>query len=280
MRKSMKEDEIRKMVQEGYARIAKESSNCCSSCCSDDKDMAKKVSGNIGYSDDDLASAPEDANLGLGCGNPVAMASLKQGEIVLDLGSGAGLDCFIAAGKVGDAGKVIGVDMTPEMIERARDNAERGGFRNVEFRQGEIEKLPIDDGSIDVVISNCVINLSPDKEQVFKEAFRVLKKGGRVLISDIVFLEEIPEHIRPLFESPEAYVGCLAGAVTKEKYLGHISEAGFQDVEVIEKTPMIDKSWMSNPIASSVVERFHISDEEMNKIAGLIVSMKVSGFKR
>jgi ubiquinone/menaquinone biosynthesis C-methylase UbiE len=179
-----------------------------------------------------MNAVPEGANLGLGCGNPVAIASLKEGDAVLDLGSGAGFDAFLAAKKVGKTGRVIGVDMTPEMLERARANAKKGGFDNVEFRAGEIEKLPVEDNMIDVIISNCVINLSPDKETVFKEAFRVLKLGGRLMVSDLVLAKNLPKRIK---ESVEAYVGCLAGAIKKDDYLGFIKQAGFQDIKVISE---------------------------------------------
>ena len=160
----------------------------------------------IGYSEEEMTAVPEGANLGLGCGNPTAMASLKEGETVLDLGAGAGFDCFLAAGKVGPEGRVIGIDMTPEMLEKARENAQKGNFSNVEFRLGEIENLPVADGIIDIIISNCVINLVPDKDRVFSEAFRVLKPGGRIMVSDIVLTKELPDFIK---NNMAAYVGCI-----------------------------------------------------------------------
>jgi len=230
----MKEVEIKKAVRERYAQIAVKESSCCvpsNSCCGT-TDRATDTSKKIGYRDEELNSVPEGANLGLGCGNPTALASLKEGETVLDLGSGAGFDCFLAANKVGQKGKVIGVDMTPEMIDKARENASKSGYLNIEFRLGEIENLPVADNSVDAVISNCVINLSPDKGRVFKEAYRALRPGGRVMVSDIVLLKELPESIRG---SVQAYVGCVAGASRKEEYLATMAAAGFQEVEVVSE---------------------------------------------
>ena len=210
----MKETEVKKSVREGYAKIAQQESSCCnneSSCCGS-TDLARNISQNIGYSDEEMNAVPEGANLGLGCGNPTALASLKEGETVLDLGSGAGFDCFLAANQVGEKGRVIGVDMTPEMIIKARENAEKGGYDTVEFRLGEIENLPAADNSADVIISNCVINLAPDKSRVFRDAYRVLKPGGRLMVSDIVLTKELPEAIK---NSITAYVGCVSGAMLK-----------------------------------------------------------------
>jgi SAM-dependent methyltransferase len=227
--------EIKKIVKEGYAKIAKQGTSCCpsGSCCGSTTNATHDISKTVGYSDEDMNTVPDGANLGLGCGNPVVIASLKEGDIVLDLGSGAGFDAFLASPRVGKAGKVIGVDMTPEMLEKARINAEKGGYDNVEFRSGEIEKLPVEDSSIDVIISNCVINLSPDKESVFKESFRVLKPGGRLMVSDLVLVKELPDTIK---DSVEAYVGCLSGAIRKDEYLKLITMAGFQDVKVISES--------------------------------------------
>lgn len=232
----MKRDarEIKKIVKEGYAKVAKQGTSCCSSnsCCGS-VNQAKDISKAVGYSDKDINAVPDGANLGLGCGNPVALASLKEGDVVLDLGSGAGFDAFLAAQRVGKTGRVIGVDMTLEMLEKARANAKKGGYDNVEFRLGEIEKLPVEDNAIDVIISNCVINLSPDKETVFREGFRVLKPGGRLMVSDLVLAKDLSEAIK---ESVEAYVGCLAGAIKKDEYLTYIKAAGFEEVRVLSES--------------------------------------------
>jgi arsenite methyltransferase len=229
-----KTSDIKKIVREGYAKAVTQNVSCCStsSCCGS-TNKAKIISKTVGYSDAEMNAVPEGANLGFGCGNPVAIASLKEGDVVLDLGSGAGFDAFLASPKVGKTGRVIGVDMTPEMIEKARANAKKGNYTNVEFRFGEIEKLPIDNSSVDVIISNCVINLSPDKERVFKEAFRVLKPDGRLMVSDLVLVKELPDAIK---ESVEAYVGCLAGAIKKGEYLKFLTIAGFQEVKIISQS--------------------------------------------
>jgi arsenite methyltransferase len=228
----MEDQEVKLVVKENYARVAKQDSSCCSSmCCGTSK--PKEISKRIGYTDEELEAVPSGSNLGLGCGNPTALASIKAGEIVLDLGSGAGFDCFLASNKVGPEDRVIGVDMTEEMVARARDNASKGGYENVEFRQGEIENLPVEDNAIDVIISNCVINLVPSKDKAFKESFRVLKPGGRLMVSDIVLLKKLPDFVK---DSIEAYVGCVAGAATKDRYLDAIKSAGFGNVTVIDET--------------------------------------------
>ncbi len=229
-----KAEEIKKIVKDGYAKALSQNASCCSasSCCCG-TGQAKKISKKVGYSDSEMSTVPEGANLGFGCGNPVALASLKEGDVVLDLGSGAGFDAFLAAQKVGKAGRVIGVDMTPEMVAKAKENAKKGKYPNVEFRLGEIEKLPVEDRSIDVIISNCVINLSPDKKAVFKEAHRVLKSGGRLMVSDLVLAKDLPKKLK---DSVEAYVGCLAGAIKKSDYLKLITMAGFKDVNVISES--------------------------------------------
>uniref|UniRef100_A0A7V0Z774 Arsenite methyltransferase n=1 Tax=candidate division WOR-3 bacterium TaxID=2052148 RepID=A0A7V0Z774_UNCW3 len=261
-----KKEEIKKVVRKGYAKIAKQESSCCApvqSCCGS-FDIAQDISKKIGYTEEELTVVPEGANLGLGCGNPVALASLKEGEVVVDLGSGAGFDCFLAAQKVGKKGKIISVDMTPEMIEKARENAKRGGYENVEFRLGEIENLPIADNSCDIVISNCVINLSPDKRRVFAEAFRVLKPGGRLMISDIVLLKELPDFIK---NSIEAYIGCLSGAIMKDEYIKTIKEAGFQDVKIIDETHFPIECMANDPTAKAIMENMKIPPEKISEIA-------------
>jgi len=274
----MKQKVIKKIVKEGYAKIAVQGGSCCgpaSSCCGS-ADLAQDISSKIGYTDEELKAAPEGANLGLGCGNPVALATLREGETVLDLGSGAGFDSFLAANKVGEKGKVIGVDMTPEMIERAKENARKGRYGNVEFRLGEIEKLPVLDNSVDAVISNCVINLSPDKGKTFREAFRVLKPGGRLMISDIVLLKKLPKLVK---ESIEAYIGCLSGAVIKDEYLKKIKAAGFRDVHVIDETAFPIELISNDPTAKGIMDNLGIGLNEAREIGSSIVSLKVSAIK-
>jgi len=275
----MEKDEIRKKVREGYGRVARINTSCCgpqgSGCCGGTS-TAREVSRDVGYTDNDMDSVPDGANLGLGCGNPVALASLKEGEVVLDLGSGAGLDSFLAARRVGGSGKIIGVDMTPEMLERARENAVKGGFRNVEFRLGEIENLPVADNHVDIIISNCVINLSPEKERVFEEAYRVLKPGGRLMVSDIVLLKELPSKVR---QSTAAYIGCLAGAIIKEQYLDAIKKAGFRDVKVLEESHFNLCYSPDNPVAGSVFGGENISKGDLEVLDGAVRSIRVSAVK-
>ena len=274
----MKDERVKKAVREGYAKIAKKEASCCSpvkSCCGGDN-PSESISKSIGYTDEELKGVPEGANLGLGCGNPVALASLKQGEIVLDLGSGPGLDCFLAANKVGKTGKVIGVDMTPEMIEKARENARKGSYKNVEFRLGEIENLPVADNFVNAVISNCVINLVPDKKKVFRETFRVLKPGGRLMISDLVLLKELPDFIK---NSVEAYIGCLSGAIMKDDYLNAIKAAGFKEVKIIGETSFPIELMASDSTAKALIEEMKIPMEKLKEVAKSVVSIKVQGIK-
>ncbi len=274
----MKDAEIKKMVREGYAQRVKTKSSCCapaSTCCGSGN-TTQSISKAIGYSEEEIGSVPDGADLGLGCGNPIALASLVEGEVVLDLGSGAGFDCFLAANKVGESGRVIGVDMTPEMLEKARENAEKGGYRNVEFRLGEIENLPVADNSVDIIISNCVINLSPDKKSVFEEAFRVLKPGGRLMVSDIVLLKELPDFIR---NSVAAYVGCISGALMKNEYLDTITVAGFQEVRVLDKSIFPIDCMASDPTAQAVIKKLDLTEEAIKDAASSVASIKVCGIK-
>ncbi len=248
----MEKDRMRKTVREGYAKIARTSCSCRpggSSCCGGNESAESFFEG-MGYAAGDLAGAPGVPIAGLSCGNPIAHAKPRKGETVLDLGSGPGLDCFIAAKAVGPSGRVIGVDMTPEMIDRARRAASDGRLDNVEFRLGEIENLPAADASVDIVISNCVVNLSPDKARVFDEALRVLRPGGRLVVSDIVLLEPLPEELR---ESEELLVGCIANASLKNDYLALIRGAGFEDVRVIEEVPYPFQGAPRSPAESVIV---------------------------
>ncbi len=312
----MKNEEVRKVVRERYAGVVKKSSpaghlagaeeqsgcccgdpaatkkdsaatSCCggsaatkkasaaTSCCSGSA-AAETISKAVGYSEDDMASVPEGANLGLGCGNPIALASLKKGETVLDLGSGGGFDCFLAAGKVGKEGKVIGVDMTPEMLERARENARKGDYKNVEFRLGEIENLPVADNSVDVIISNCVINLSPDKNRVFQEAFRTLKPGGRLMVSDIVLLRDLPESIK---NSVTAYVGCIAGAMLKDDYLKAVKAAGFREVKILQETAFPIDCMANDPNALAIIKDAGLSLQKVKEASDSVLSIKVSAVR-
>ena len=273
----IKEDDIKKAVKEGYGKIASRGLSCCGtadSCCG--PRHPSEVGKTLGYSADELQSVPEGSNLGLGCGNPIAIASLAEGETVVDLGSGAGFDCFLAAGRVGKKGRVIGVDMTPEMIERARRNAEKDGFENVEFRLGEIERLPVDSNTADCVISNCVINLSPNKGRVFREAFRALKPGGRFMVSDIVLLKQLPPAVR---DSVEAYIGCLAGASLKGDYMKGIEEAGFENIRIIDETSFPVEFALNDPIAQSIMEKSSLGLGEVRDLARSVVSIRIQAVK-
>ncbi len=275
----MKKEEIKKKVRERYARSARGKDSCCnvSPCgCGETVLNERSSSLKIGYTKEDLAKVPEESNLGLGCGNPAAVASLKEGENVLDLGSGAGIDCFLAANKVGPSGKVIGVDMTPEMVDRARENARKNGYSNVEFRLGEIEHLPVADNSVDVIISNCVINLSPEKDRVFQEAFRVLKPGGRMLVSDLVLSKPLPEALR---ESAEVYTACLAGAMLKEDYLREIQAAGFGKVEVVSQSSFPADFVLEGSLISEILRKLKISRQELLEAIGSVISLNVRAVK-
>ena len=227
----VKSDRVRNVVREQYRQVAEaESCACGPSCCG--IPSPQSVSQALGYSPAEMQAVPAGANMGLGCGNPQAIANLKPGETVLDLGSGGGFDCFLAARQVGETGHVIGVDMTPAMVSKARVNAEKGGYRNVEFRLGEVEHLPVADHSVDVILSNCMINLSPDKERVFAECFRVLKPGGRLAISDVVAFADLPAHVQ---EDMALLTGCMAGAALISDLEEMLKEAGFQHIRIRPK---------------------------------------------
>ncbi len=276
----MIEENIKKEVRKRYAKVAKSNGSGCGcgasvSCCSAPSN--EQISKMIGYSDEEMGSVPDGANLGLGCGNPTALASLKEGERVLDLGSGAGFDCFLAAKKVGAQGKVVGVDMTPEMLDKARANAKKGGYSNVEFRLGEIENLPVADNSIDVIVSNCVINLAPNKKRVFEEAYRVLAPNGRMMVSDIVLLKPLPDAVQ---KSVEAYAACIAGAETKDKYLEQIQSAGFQQVTVLEEHTYPLEYIVSEDTLSDAINLTEMTEEELRSTAQSVVSIKVSAIKK
>jgi arsenite methyltransferase len=264
-------DQVRAAVQSAYGSVA---SGCSTSCCggADPREVARA----LGYAEAELDAIPEQANLGLGCGNPVALASLKPGEVVVDLGAGAGIDALVAAPKVGPTGRVIGVDMTPEMLERARENAVRMGVaRTVEFREGVIEKLPVVSDSADVVISNCVINLSPDKRLAFREAFRVLKPGGRLAVSDIVLSEPLP----PEFDGfAEAYVACVAGALPADEYIAAIEAAGFVDLRITRRPAAeLLAGLLEDPSVQSALAQF--GEERMRAVAATVFSFAIEASK-
>ena len=273
----MKKNAIKQRVKDGYAKILREGSSCCpsSTCCGSNN--AKTISETVGYTQKDLKMVPKGSNLGLGCGNPVALASLKKGETVLDLGSGTGFDAFLAANKVGRTGRVIGIDMTPEMINRAKENARKGNYSNVEFRLGEIEKLPVDNESIDVVISNCVINLSIDKQVVFKEAFRVLKIGGRLMVADLVLLKDLPETIK---KSIEAYIGCLAGASMKNKYIEFIKKAGFKNIEILSQDVYPIETMANDTAIKAIMQNTLLEKNNLKKVENSVASIKIYALKK
>jgi SAM-dependent methyltransferase len=249
---------VRAAVRDGYRKIAQKDGSCCSgvSCCGSNAEDSAQLARYVGYSAEELAALPEGANMGLSCGNPSALAALQPGEVVLDLGSGGGFDVFIAARKVGATGRAIGVDMTPEMLARARKNIaayrERSGINNVEFRLGEIEHLPVADNSVDVVISNCVINLSPDKPRVWREIARVLKPGGRVAVSDLALLRPLPAEILKMVE---ALVGCVAGEVLVSETERMARAAGLTDIQLNPKKDYVAaKTDWNDPLYKKIVE--------------------------
>ncbi|UCG44535.1 MAG: arsenite methyltransferase [Candidatus Bathyarchaeota archaeon] len=251
----MEEKKVKEFVKKRYGEMAEQGASCCSSC--DTTSSLAELGKKIGYTDEDLQNVPEASNMGLGCGNPVAFAALKEGDTVLDLGSGGGIDVFLAAKRVGPTGKAIGVDMTEAMVTKAKATAEKYGYDNVEFRLGEIENLPLEDNSVDIIISNCVVNLALDKEKVFREAFRVLKPGGRIMISDLVTEGDLPKDVKQSFD---AWAGCIAGALEKQKYIDTIRKAGFKRVKIV----------------SEAAYDIDVQDD----LKGKIISVKVEGQKK
>ena len=267
---------IKASVRERYAGFVTQNQSCCPPSSTCGCATAEDPSLLLGYGTQDLAAVPDGANLGLGCGNPVALASLQPGETVLDLGSGAGFDAFLAAQRVGPKGRVIGVDMTPQMIERATALAKAHGYDNVEFRLGDIEALPVADGTVDAIISNCVVNLSTDKAQVFREAFRALKPGGRLMVSDLVLVQPLPIAVA---QDMDAYGACIAGALLKTDYLAAIESAGFDRVAVVsERHYGLDM--FSPELLEAARQRYPgLSAEELSAAAGAVLSIQVEGTK-
>ncbi len=266
-------EEIRRLVAEGYARVVAGGG----SCCGGGEARAALISGAIGYSKEELAALPEGANLGLGCGNPTALDSLRPGEVVLDLGSGAGIDAFLAARQVGTEGRVIGVDMTDEMLARARANAQAVEAENVEFRKGLIEELPVENDAVDVIISNCVINLSPEKERVFREAFRVLKPGGRLMISDVVLERPLP---RAILRCADAYVGCVSGAWLRADYIAAMEAAGFSDIRVERESVFGADLYASDSDLQLALAREGFTKRELEEHFPAIKSVGITAYKR
>ncbi|HPC04047.1 MAG TPA: arsenite methyltransferase [Syntrophales bacterium] len=277
----MNDETIKEAVRNNYGRIARTGGSCCpGACCSGAGPAVSSLRMDMGlragYAEEELREAPEGANLGLGCGNPLAIDALREGETVLDLGSGAGFDCFLAARRVGPGGRVIGVDMTPEMIEKARENARTGGFDNVEFRPGDIDRLPVDDGSVDAILSNCVINLVPDKGKVFREAFRVLKPGGRIMISDIVLRRPLPEAVA---RSVAALTACVAGALLKEDYLSAVAKAGFAGIRIDRETVFPVSLLALDPVIAPLLEDLRLQEEEMRNAEDSVLSLSLYAVK-
>jgi len=263
-------DQLRERVREGYTRIVQQRGDS-------DAERAAETARRIGYSEDQLEAAPDGANLGVGCGNPTAIDQLRPGETVVDLGSGAGMDAFLAARQVGPTGRVIGVDMTDAMLEKARENARKTGLdATVEFRKGNIEALPVEDESVDAIISNCVINLSPQKDRVYAEAFRVLRPGGRIMISDVVLERLLPEAV---LDSIDAYIGCVGGASLRGEYLETIAKAGFREVRVEREASFIDAISFDDPPVREAIERAGISEEQARGYADAVTSLHIFALK-
>ena len=269
-RRPERADRLRELVREGYTRVVQERE-------AEDAARADETARRIGYSDEELESIPDGANLGVGCGNPTAIDRLRPGETVLDLGSGAGMDAFLAARQVGPDGCVIGVDMTDAMLEKARDNARKAGLEDrVEFRKGNIEALPVEDESVDAIISNCVINLSPQKDRVYAEAFRVLRPGGRLMISDVVLERPLPEAV---LDSIDAYLGCVGGASLRSEYLETIAKAGFREVRVEREASFVNAISFDDPPVRQAMERMGISEEEARGYADAVTSLHIYASK-
>ncbi len=268
----MSSADLKATLRRAYGKIALDAeSSCCGDGCG-----TVQVSERIGYSQDELADLPDGADLGLGCGNPLALASLREGNAVLDLGSGAGIDCFLAAQSVGPSGCVIGVDFSPEMIDRARANAASAGYSNVEFRLGDLESLPVDDNSVDLVISNCVIALVPNRTQVYREALRVLKPGGRVSVSDMIQTVPLPDS---LLDTEAAKAGCLSAVVTTESYLASLSEAGFAQVRIDSEIPYPCDLGLEERLIEGLRDEQAVPEEAVRAAARSLVSIAVTAVK-
>ena len=258
-------DEVRGLVRERYAGMA-------GSAGADAEEQSRR----LGYEEDQLTAVPAEANLGVGCGNPTAIDSLRPGEVVVDLGSGAGLDAFLAARAVGPRGRVIGIDMTDAMLEKARENARKGGVTNVEFRKGFIENLPLEDESVDAILSNCVINLSPEKHRVYAEAYRVLRPGGRIMVSDVVLERPLPDEV---LSSAAAYVGCVGSASLRSEYLETIKRAGFREVRVTKESCFGDLISLDDPIARELMESLELTPEQVDEYRKAVTSLHIYAVK-
>lgn len=258
-------EQIREMVRRGYTRVVEDLGE-------GDAERAARQARRVGYDEAQLGAVPEGANLGVGCGNPTAIDALAPGETVVDLGSGAGMDAFLAARQVTSTGRVIGIDMTDAMLSKARENARKAGIANVEFRKGRIEELPIEDASVDAIISNCVINLSPEKARVYAEAYRVLRPGGRLMVSDIVLERPLP---REVIESIDAYIGCVGGATLRDEYLDTIRKAGFREVRVEREANFGGLFDLDDPNVQAAMEKLDLSPADARSYAEAVTSLHI-----